>query len=60
HEQAAVRADPAGQNKGGGAAQAACHLIEIARAHGRKTRRSSFAPESEQFLMAGIIPKDVG
>jgi len=60
HEQAAVRADPTGQNKGGGAAQAACHLIEIARAHGRKTRRSSFAPESEQFLMAGIIPKDVG
>lgn len=60
HAQAAVRADPKGQNKGGGAAEAACHLIQIARDHGRKSRRSSFAPDSEQFLMAGIIPKDVG
>jgi 6,7-dimethyl-8-ribityllumazine synthase len=31
HEQAAVRADPAGQNKGGGAAEAALHLIALAR-----------------------------
>ncbi|MEO1549169.1 MAG: 6,7-dimethyl-8-ribityllumazine synthase [Pseudomonadota bacterium] len=60
HAQATVRANPAAQNKGGGAAQAACHLIQIARDHGRKSRRSSFAPDSEQFLMAGIIPKDVG
>lgn len=31
HDQAAVRADPAGQNKGGGAAAAALHLIALKR-----------------------------
>ena len=31
HQQAAVRADPADQNKGGGAAMAALHLIALAR-----------------------------
>ncbi len=31
YDQAAVRADPAGQNKGGGAAAAALHLIALAR-----------------------------
>ena len=31
HGQAAVRSDPAGQNKGGGAADAALHLIALAR-----------------------------
>ena len=31
HAQAAVRADPAGQNKGGGAAEAALHLVALAR-----------------------------
>lgn len=31
HEQAAVRADPADQNKGGGAAAAALHLIALKR-----------------------------
>lgn len=31
HAQAAVRSDPAGQNKGGGAADAALHLIVLAR-----------------------------
>jgi 6,7-dimethyl-8-ribityllumazine synthase len=31
HAQAAVRADPAGQNKGGGAAAAALHLVALAR-----------------------------
>jgi 6,7-dimethyl-8-ribityllumazine synthase len=31
HGQAAVRADPAGQNKGGGAADAALHLIALSR-----------------------------
>ncbi len=39
HEQAAVRADPKGQNKGGGAAAAALHLIALGRrlkADGRK------------------------
>ena len=31
HAQAAVRADPAGQDKGGGAAAAAMHLVALAR-----------------------------
>jgi 6,7-dimethyl-8-ribityllumazine synthase len=31
HAQAAVRAEPAGQNKGGGAADAALHLVALAR-----------------------------
>ena len=31
HAQAAVRADPAGQDKGGGAADACLHLIALAR-----------------------------
>ncbi len=34
YDQAAVRADPAGQNKGGGAAAAAMHLIVLARKWG--------------------------
>lgn len=34
HGQAAVRADPDGQNKGGGAADAALHLIALARRFG--------------------------
>lgn len=44
-DQAAVRADPAGQNKGGGAAAAALHLIALARRWagpgGRGTKRQS-------------------
>jgi len=35
YEQAAVRADPADQNKGGGAAAAALHLIALSRKWGR-------------------------
>jgi len=35
HEQAAVRANPADQNKGGGAAAAALHLIALTRRFGR-------------------------
>ena len=31
HAQAAVRADPAGQDKGGGAAAAAMHLVALKR-----------------------------
>lgn len=34
HDQAAVRADPDGQNKGGGAAAAALHLIALGRKWG--------------------------
>jgi 6,7-dimethyl-8-ribityllumazine synthase len=45
HAQAAVRADATGQNKGGGAAEAAMHLIVLARrfaAKGRPLPEGSF------------------
>ena len=42
HEQAAVRADPDGQNKGGGAAAAALHLIAISRRPGKKNGAIGF------------------
>ena len=42
HAQAAVRADPAQQNKGGGAAQAALHLIALSRKWGRKEKGVGF------------------
>ncbi len=38
HGQAAVRADPAGQDKGGGAAEAALHLVALARRFARPSR----------------------
>lgn len=41
-EQAQVRADPAGQNKGGGAAAAALHLIALGRKWGRPKGRIGF------------------
>lgn len=42
HEQAAVRSDPAGQNKGGGAAAAALHLIALSRGMKRKDKGIGF------------------
>lgn len=50
HGQAAVRADPADQNKGGGAAAAALHLIALARKWGRAKEGVGFTSE---LLMAG-------
>ena len=50
HEQAAVRADPADQNKGGGAAAAALHLIALARNWGRSKEGVGFTNDN---LMAG-------
>ena len=50
HEQAAVRADPADQNKGGGAAAAALHLIALARKWGRSKEGVGFTNDN---LMAG-------
>ena len=49
HAQAAVRADAAGQNKGGGAAAAALHLIALSRKWGRATKGVGFTSE---FLLA--------
>jgi 6,7-dimethyl-8-ribityllumazine synthase len=53
HEQATVRADPKGQNKGGGAAAAALHLIALARKWGDIRKDIGFKPRSEEYLMAG-------
>ena len=51
-DQAAVRAAPDGQNKGGGAAAAALHLIALEE---KLTPKKSFgfAPDSEHIQMAG-------
>lgn len=43
HAQAAVRANPAEQNKGGGAAAAALHLIALSRRWGKAERGVGFA-----------------
>lgn len=53
HEQAAVRADPDGQNKGGGAAAAALHLVALARKWGDVRKDVGFKPRTEEILMAG-------
>lgn len=52
-DQALVRADPEGQNKGGGAAAAALHLIALSRKWGDQRKDIGFKPRSEEFLMAG-------
>ena len=50
YEQAAVRADPAQMNKGGGAAAAALHLIALARKWGKADKGVGFTRE---ILLAG-------
>ncbi|KEP71426.1 6,7-dimethyl-8-ribityllumazine synthase [Thioclava dalianensis] len=52
YEQAAVRADPADQNKGGGAAAAALHLISLSRKWARRTKGIGFKP-TQSFRVAG-------
>lgn len=51
--QAEVRAQAQGQNKGGGAAEAAMHLIAISRKFSRKTKGIGFKPASEHIEIAG-------
>ncbi len=51
--QAAVRADPQGQDKGGGAAAAALHLIALSRKWARQTKGIGFKPAGEEFRIAG-------
>lgn len=51
--QAQVRADPTGQNKGGGAAAAALHLIALARKWAQTSKGIGFIPRGEDTLMAG-------
>lgn len=50
--QAEVRADCKGQNKGGGAADAALHLIALSRRFLNKPKGIGFKPASENILMA--------
>ncbi len=50
--QAEVRAEAKGQNKGGGAAEAALHLLAIKRRF-TKPAKGHIAPASEHILMAG-------
>ena len=51
--QAEVRADPAGQNKGGGAAAAALHLIALSRRWAQDREGVGFRPRGEDTVMAG-------
>ncbi len=53
HAQAESRADPSGQNKGGGAAAAALHLMALSRRWGGETRGVGFRPAGQEFRMAG-------
>ncbi|MFQ5437971.1 MAG: 6,7-dimethyl-8-ribityllumazine synthase, partial [Paracoccaceae bacterium] len=50
--QAELRAQVAGQNKGGGAANAAMHLIALARKLGRRTKGIGFRPASGNIVIA--------
>ena len=51
--QAVVRADPAGQDKGGGAAAAALHLVALSRKWAGQTKGIGFKPAGEEFRIAG-------
>jgi len=51
--QAEVRADPADQNKGGGAAAAALHLVALSRKWGDQRKGVGFKPASDEILIAG-------
>ncbi|WP_172297076.1 6,7-dimethyl-8-ribityllumazine synthase [Pseudoruegeria sp. HB172150] len=52
-DQAVVRADAKGQNKGGGAAAAALHLVALGRKWGKPKGGLGFRPASEEFKIAG-------
>ncbi|NNK77562.1 MAG: 6,7-dimethyl-8-ribityllumazine synthase [Litoreibacter sp.] len=51
-KQAEVRADPSDQNKGGGAAAAALHLIALERKYGKETKGIGFKPRGGSFQIA--------
>jgi len=51
--QAKARAEAAGQNKGGGAALAALHLIALRQKFSHTPRGIGFKPSSDNILMAG-------
>lgn len=51
-EQAEVRADANGQNKGGGAAAAALHLVALSRKWARQTKGMGFKPQGDTYRVA--------
>lgn len=51
--QAEVRADPGAQNKGGGAAAAALHLVALGRKWGAPRRGVGFRPAFDEYQVAG-------
>lgn len=52
-KQAEVRADPGDQNKGGGAAAAALHLVALARKWGAPRAGVGFQPARDEYRIAG-------
>ena len=50
--QAEVRADPKNQNKGGGAAAAALHLISLSRKWGAERKKVGFKPYPDELQIA--------
>ncbi|MCV6824928.1 MULTISPECIES: 6,7-dimethyl-8-ribityllumazine synthase [Halocynthiibacter] len=59
-KQAEVRADPEDQNKGGGAAAAALHLIALSRKWGRQGKEVGFRPATDEIQIASAGGKDDG
>ena len=53
YEQARVRAEAVGQNKGGGAAAAALHLIALSRTWGGARKGVGFVPARDEYQIAG-------
>lgn len=53
--QAEVRADPKDQNKGGGAAAAALHLIALTRKWSGQRKGVGFVPETLEYKLAGAL-----
>lgn len=51
--QAEIRAEVEGQNKGGGAAAAALHLIALSRKWGAKRKGIGFKPAQDSYQIAG-------
>lgn len=60
YDQAAVRADPDGQNKGGGAAAAALHLVAHGRRWGAPKGEVGFRPLTEGTLSSGHTQRQRG
>ena len=52
-DQALARCNPDGQNKGGGAAAAALHLIALARKWGGARKAVGFVPARDEYQIAG-------